>query len=52
MPSVNIDMKDKERLKKLGNVSASLKISALLDLCEKHWDECAEEIAKKAQRKK
>jgi len=52
MPTIYLDRKEKERLDKLGNVSASVKVSVLLDLCEKYWAECISEIVKRSEARK
>ncbi|WP_158307119.1 hypothetical protein [Pyrobaculum ferrireducens] len=47
MKSVGISQKVYEKLRELGNLSASKKIEALLELCERHKEECIELLKSK-----
>jgi hypothetical protein len=40
MYTIGVDRETKEKLVKLGNLSMSKKVRALLRLCEKYYEEC------------
>lgn len=45
--TIGVDKETKEKLRQLGNLSMSRKIRVLIELCEKHKEECIE-LMKKA----
>jgi predicted CopG family antitoxin len=47
MKSVGISQRVYDRLKELGNLSMSKKIEALIELCERHKEECLELLKSK-----
>jgi predicted CopG family antitoxin len=47
MKSVGVSQKVYERLKEMGNLSMSKKVEALIELCERHRDECLELLKSK-----
>jgi predicted CopG family antitoxin len=47
MKSIGVSQRVYERLKELGNLSMSKKIEALVELCERHKEECLELLKSK-----
>ena len=47
MKSVGISQKVYDKLKEMGNLSMSKKIEALVELCERHREECLELLKSK-----
>jgi predicted CopG family antitoxin len=47
MKSVGISQRAYEKLKEMGNLSMSRKVEALIELCERHREECIELLKSK-----